>query len=50
MRKILFNDKYGLTEAVLKGNKTMTRGICKKLSTLCCPDICKDKVITITNQ
>lgn len=27
MRKILFNDKYGLTQAVLKGRKTMTRRI-----------------------
>lgn len=27
MKKIMFNDKYGLTEAVLKGNKTMTRRI-----------------------
>ncbi len=25
MKKIMFNDKYGLTEAVLKGRKTMTR-------------------------
>jgi hypothetical protein len=25
MKKILFNDKYGLTEAVLNGTKTMTR-------------------------
>ena len=25
MKKIMFNDKYGLTDAVLKGNKTMTR-------------------------
>lgn len=27
MRKILFNDKYGLTDAVLQGRKTMTRRI-----------------------
>lgn len=27
MKKILFNDKYGLTEAVLEGRKTMTRRI-----------------------
>lgn len=25
MQKIMFNDKYGLTDAVLKGEKTMTR-------------------------
>lgn len=27
MKKIMFNDKYGLTEAVLSGRKTMTRRI-----------------------
>ena len=27
MKKILFNDKYGLTKAVLEGRKTMTRRI-----------------------
>lgn len=27
MKKIMFNDKYGLTDAVLKGYKTMTRRI-----------------------
>ena len=25
MKKIMFNDKYGLTQAVLEGRKTMTR-------------------------
>ncbi len=29
MRKIMFNDKFGLTEAVLNGKKTMTRRIIK---------------------
>lgn len=29
MQKIMFNDKYGLTEAVLTGRKTMTRRIIK---------------------
>lgn len=29
MKKIMFNDKFGLTEAVLKGKKTMTRCLCK---------------------
>lgn len=28
MKKIMFNDRYGLTQAVLEGNKTMTRRIC----------------------
>lgn len=27
MRKILFNDRFGLTQAVLKGRKTMTRNL-----------------------
>ena len=27
MKKIMFNDKYGLTDAVLEGRKTMTRRI-----------------------
>ena len=25
MKKIMFNDQYGLTKAVLEGRKTMTR-------------------------
>ena len=29
MKKIMFNDKLGLTQAVLEGLKTMTRRICK---------------------
>lgn len=27
MKKIMFNDKYGLTQAVLDGRKTFTRRI-----------------------
>lgn len=27
MKKIMFNDRYGLTQAVLNGRKTMTRRI-----------------------
>lgn len=30
MKKIMFNDKYGLTQAVLNGRKTMTRRISKE--------------------
>lgn len=30
MKKIMFNDKFGLTQAVLEGRKTMTRRICKE--------------------
>lgn len=29
MKKIMFNDRYGLTDAVLSGRKTQTRRICK---------------------
>lgn len=29
MKKIMFDDKFGLTEAVLNGKKTMTRRIIK---------------------
>lgn len=29
MTKIMFNNKYGLTQAVLDGRKTMTRRVCK---------------------
>jgi hypothetical protein len=29
MKKIMFNDKFDLTQAVLEGRKTMTRRICK---------------------
>ena len=30
MKKIMFNDKYGLTQAVLEGRKTMTRRVIPK--------------------
>ena len=30
MKKILFNDKFGLTKAVLEGRKTQTRRICQE--------------------
>ncbi len=30
MKKIMFNDRYELTEAVLSGRKTQTRRICKE--------------------
>lgn len=29
MKKIMFNDRYGLTQAVLEGKKTQTRRICR---------------------
>lgn len=45
MKKIMFNDKYGLTQAVLDGRKTMTRRIItdKKLHYWMCS--CPDMVI-----
>lgn len=33
MKKIMFNDKYGLTEAVLQGRKKKTRRLCKDSAT-----------------
>lgn len=30
MKKIMFSDRFGLTQAVLEGRKTMTRRICKE--------------------
>lgn len=30
MKKIMFNDRYGLTQSVLNATKTMTRRICKE--------------------
>lgn len=32
MQKIMFNDRYGLTDAVLDGRKTMTRRIVHQIS------------------
>ena len=34
MKKIMFNDKYGLTDAVLEGRKTMTRRLAPSGATL----------------
>ena len=39
MQKIMFNDRFGLTEAVLKGTKTMTRRFIKQLLNVENPDI-----------
>ena len=36
MKKIMFNDKYGLTKAVLEGRKTQTRRIIKDVDLLQC--------------
>ena len=38
-KKIMFNDKYGLTKAVLEGRKTMTRRIIPQLAKYKDPDI-----------
>ena len=34
MKKIMFNDKYGLTQAVLEGRKTMTRRVITQIEDL----------------
>ena len=39
MKKIMFNDKYGLTEAVLQGRKTMARRVIPELLNVEDPDI-----------
>lgn len=31
MQKIMFNDRYGLTDAVIEGRKTMTRRLIPQL-------------------
>ena len=38
MKKIMFNDRYGLTKAVLKGRKTMTRRIVNEKMLACAND------------
>ena len=40
MKKIMFNDKYGLTQAVLEGKKTQTRRIITHPKTFKGKDIC----------
>lgn len=39
MKKIMFNDRYGLTKAVLDGYKTMTRRVIPELMSIKDPDI-----------
>ena len=39
MKKIMFNDRYGLTKAVLEGTKTMTRRVIPELLNVEDPDI-----------
>ena len=53
MQKIMFDDKYGLTNAVLAGRKTMTRRVCfevpsdvKVSSCLWTPDDCTLELFT----
>lgn len=40
MRKIMFNDKYGLTHAVLEGRKTQTRRVITYPKTFHGKDVC----------
>lgn len=46
MKKIMFNDKYGLTQAVLEGRKTMTRCIIKAPRTMEGKDVYGFSVVT----
>lgn len=46
MKKIMFNDKYGLTQAVLDGRKTQTRRIVNE-SLIDCYDNWLDDVMCI---
>ena len=46
MRKILFNDRFGLTQAVLEGRKTMTRRILKAPRTMEGKDVYGFSVVT----
>ena len=49
MKKILFNDKYGLTGAVLDGRKTMTRRIIKAPRTMDGKDVYGFCVVSYRN-
>ena len=49
MRKIFFNDKYGLTKAVLEGRKTMTRRIIKAPRTMDGKDVYGFSVVSYRN-
>lgn len=46
MQKIMFNDKYGLTKAVLEGRKTMTRRVIKAPRTMEGKDVYGFSVVT----
>lgn len=46
MKKIMLNDRYGLTEAVLEGRKTMTRRIIKTPRTMEGKDVYGFSVVT----
>lgn len=49
MKKIMFNDRYGLTKAVLEGRKTMTRRIIKAPRTMDGKDVYGFSVISYRN-
>lgn len=46
MKKIMFNDKYGLTQAVLEGRKTQTRRILKCPKKFCGKDVSGFRICT----
>lgn len=52
MKKIMFNDRYGLTKAVLEGRKTMTRRIIKPqpINVLCAEKLTDGSVDVIQEE
>ena len=49
MKKIMFNDRYGLTKAVMEGRKTMTRRIIKAPRTMEGKDVYGFSVVSYCN-
>lgn len=50
MKKIMFNDRYGLTEAVLSGRKTQTRRIVPRSFFTCTHDILDNNTLTFEDM
>lgn len=50
MKKIMFNDKYGLTEAVLSGRKTQTRRIVPRNFFTCTHDILDNNTLVFEDM
>jgi hypothetical protein len=50
MKKIMFNDRYGLTEAVLSGRKTQTRRIVPRNFFTCTYDILDNNTLVFEDM